>query len=175
MFDPRNDPVNLFMEKWRQGPAKSAVLNMTGTQHIPESTYKDAMSYRQSEQHEYTRAKELAVSQAADIDNAKDWLGRLTKALKDEKAINSKLNYQNDEFRKQLATLSINQRRISGTVGDVKDADTSGSRDGGVVGDDGGRPDSTSDERGSGEVPGRGPADGEQPAGSEGSGEGKGD
>ena len=98
MNDPRDDPVNLFLDQWRNGGAKRAIINSVGTKHIPETHYGDAMRFRSEERSRYESLKEMAAFQEAQMTEAATVMQTLMGAVSMHKEENSKLREERDVY-----------------------------------------------------------------------------
>lgn len=141
MKDPRDDPVNLFMDQWRRGGAKDAILGTMGTKHIPERHYSDAMKFRSQERERYEQMKDLAANQEGLMAESTSMINALVGTVTQQREENSKLRQQRDVFSKFILDNANALRGRSDSVRAHEATEAGGSQSqGGQSRTGGGRP-----------------------------------
>jgi len=118
-----NDPVGTFMSQWYRGPAQNAILSHTGTDHIPETHFADAMRFRSEEKQRFESLKELAAVQESQMSQANSVMKSLMGTVTRQREENSKLRQQRDDFSKFILD---NRDAFRGGVGSVRVPEATG-------------------------------------------------
>ena len=93
------DPVNYYMNKWKSGGAKDAILStMPSSNHIPETHFAEAMKLRYEESRRYTELNKRAGQQEKQMAEAGNAVSSLMAEVKSKTQENSKLREERDDF-----------------------------------------------------------------------------